>query len=133
MKCLLDTSALLAHARHEAQARQIQAYFDDEDTELLLCSVTLAEMARRLRELTVPEERIWEIINEYADMAAEIVPVTSEIARLADTISAKATARLPMVDALIAAASAARNASLVHRDAHMASIPPGKVDQIDLR
>jgi len=40
--------------------------------------------------------------------------------------------RLPLVDALIAAAAQAKEAILVHRDAHMRAIPSSLIDQQDL-
>ena len=40
--------------------------------------------------------------------------------------------RLPLADALIAAAARERGACLVHRDRHMAAIPASLVEQIDL-
>jgi predicted nucleic acid-binding protein len=42
------------------------------------------------------------------------------------------TERLPLADALIAAAAREWGACLVHRDRHMASIPASVVEQIDL-
>ena len=132
MKYLLDTSALLAHARQETGAEQVQVLFDREDAAILLCSVSLAEMARRLRELGVPEEKNQQILAEYVDLAAEVVPVTVDVARKADQISCEASKRIPLVDALIAAAASSRGALLVHRDVHMRSISPGEVVQLDL-
>jgi len=132
MKYLLDTSALLAHARRESEGPLVQELFDHGDTEILLCSVSLAEMARRLRELGVPEERNRLIIADYEDLAVEVVPVDAEVARKADRISLETGRRLPLADALIAAAAASRGAVLVHRDAHMRSIPLDQVEQLDL-
>jgi predicted nucleic acid-binding protein len=40
--------------------------------------------------------------------------------------------RLPLADALIAAAARERGACLVHRDHHMAPIPANFLEQIDL-
>ena len=132
MKVLLDTSACLAHFRGESGADQVQELFVRDDVDILLCSVTLAEMARRLRELGVPKAQIWRIVADYEDLAVEIVPVGTEIARKSDEICLKTTSRLPLADALIAAAAASRGATLVHRDIHMRSIPRSRVKQIDL-
>jgi predicted nucleic acid-binding protein len=132
MKYLLDTSALLAHARREPEGSRVQDLFARDDTEILLCSVSLAEMARRLRELGVTEQLIWQIIADYEDLAAEIVPVNAKVARMADQMTRKAGERLPLADALIAAAAGSRGAVLVHRDAHMRSIPESELAQLDL-
>jgi len=132
MRVLLDTSACLAHYRAEPGADQVQELFVRDDVDILLCSVTLAEMAMRLRELGVPKGQSWRIVADYEDLAAEIVPVSTEVARKSDEISLKTTGRLPLADALIAAAAAWRGATLVHRDTHMRSIPHAQVKQIDL-
>ncbi len=132
MTYLLDTSALLAHARRESEALRVQELFDQEDAMILLSSVSLAEMARRLRELAMPEEELWQLIADYEGLASEIVPVDSGIARRSDLITRRATTRLPLADALIAACAASRDAVLVHRDAHMRTIPETEVRQLDL-
>lgn len=132
MRYLLDTSACLAHYRAEPGAEQVQGLFVRDDAEILLCCVTLAEMARRLRELGVPEERNRQVVGDYQDLAAGLVPVTAEVARKADQIALRAGGRLPLADALIAAAAASRDAVLVHRDRHMQAIPRDEVEQLDL-
>jgi predicted nucleic acid-binding protein len=132
MKYLLDTSALLAHARGEPEARMVQELFDTDDAEILLCSVSLAEMARRFRELGVPEDKNQKLLLDYEDLAGEMVPVTAEVARKAGQLTLRAGKRLPLVDALIAATASLGGAVLVHRDAHMRSIPRGDLNQLDL-
>lgn len=132
MTYLLDTSALLAHVRREAEGPRVQDLFDREDADLLLCSVSLPELARRLRELGATESRIEQIIGDYEDLAADIVPVDAEVARRADQITRLSGQRLPLTDALIAGAAASRGAVLVHRDAHLRSLPPSEVAQLDL-
>jgi predicted nucleic acid-binding protein len=132
MTYLFDTSALLAHYRDEPGTDAVQDLFDREDSIVLLCSVSLAEMARRLLELAVPEQGVWQIIADYEGLASEIVPVDAVVARRSDLITRRATTRLPLADALIAAAAASRGAALVHRDAHMRSIPESEVLQLDL-
>lgn len=42
------------------------------------------------------------------------------------------TERLPLADALIAAAARERGACLLHRSGHMALIPASLVEQVDL-
>jgi len=132
MKVLLDTSACLAHYRGEPGADQVQDLFVRDDVEILLCVVTFAEMARRLRELGAPEDRVVGIIAAYEDLADQVVSVDAAVARKADRITLAAGKRLPLVDALIAAAAATRGASLVHRDSHMNNIPPSELPLIDL-
>lgn len=61
-----------------------------------------------------------------------MVPVDEDVARESDRLSRKATARLPLVDALIAAAARTRQAVLVHRDTHMRLLPAELLPQLDL-
>jgi len=51
MRYLLDTSALLAHYRQEVGWEKVQALFETDEAELLIASVSLTELGRRLYEL----------------------------------------------------------------------------------
>ena len=129
---LLDTSAVLAHARNEAGASQVQELFERDDASVLICSVTLAELARRLRELGASPDEAWEKISGYKQLVDGIVAVDEAVAQESDRILIQTPSRLPLVDALIAAAAKTRAAVLVHRDTHMRSIPPAALIQLDL-
>jgi predicted nucleic acid-binding protein len=132
MPYLLDTSALLAHCRREKGAERIQELFDEEGEEIFICSVSLAEFARRLRELGAKEREIAELTGHYKQLTDEIIAVDARVAEESDQISRAAAARLPLVDALIASAARNRTAVLVHRDAHLRAIPAQIVRQLDL-
>lgn len=132
MTHLLDTSAVLAHLRQEPGADHVQEIFDREDGTILLCSVSLAELARRLRELGATPEQAWEKIDAYRQVVDGMVPVDDSVARDSDWILNETPERLPLVDALIASAARSRGAVLVHRDAHMRGIPKALVTQLDL-
>jgi predicted nucleic acid-binding protein len=129
---LLDTSALLAHFRRESGWDLVQSLFEEADAELLAASVTLTEFARRLRELgaTVVEAR--QRAEEYRELLDEVVVVDEKIAFSAFDIGCATAARLPLADALIAAAARERSACLVHRDRHMAPIPADLLEQLKL-
>jgi predicted nucleic acid-binding protein len=131
MNYLFDTSALLAHVRGEPGAEWVQQLFEREEGELLICSVSLAELARRLRDLGASPEEAWTQISDYLQAVDEVVPVDQEMAHESDRLSVSATTRLPLVDALIAAAACTRQAVLVHRDSHMRGVA-GVVQQLDL-
>jgi len=132
MTHLLDTSAVLAHLRKEPGAERVQEIFDREEGSVLLCSVSLAELARRLRELGATPEEAWEKIDGYRQVVVGVVPVDESVAREGDRILNATPGRLPLVDALIASAARSREAVLVHRDAHMRAIPAALVAQLDL-
>lgn len=129
---LLDTSALLAHSRQEPGWVRVQALFEDGESEVLAASVSLAEFARRLRELGATAEEARRMVEDYQELLDEIVSVDARVALTAFDIGCEVAERLPLVDALIAAAARERGACLVHRDRHMAHIPRGVVEQIDL-
>ncbi len=132
MTYLLDTSAVLAHLRKEPGAERVQELFDREECPVLLCSVSLAELARRLRDLGATPEEAWEKIDGYRQVVDGVVPVDESVACDSDRILIATPERLPLVDALIASAARSRQAVLVHRDAHMRAIPAAMVAQHDL-
>ena len=130
---LLDTSALLAHYRREPGWERVQALFEEEsDVEILAASVSLTELGRRLRELgaTVADAR--ETVEEYQELLDEVVAVDATVAFTAFDIGCETTPRLPLADALIAAAARERGACLVHRDRHMKSIPDKLLEKLGL-
>lgn len=132
MTHLLDTSAILAHARGEWGADQVQRLFEQEDASILVCSVTLAELAGRLRELGATPEEAWTQVLGYVEALDGIVPVDETVARESDRLRVASPIRLPLVDAVIAAAARTRSAILVHRDRHLRGLDAGLVQQIDL-
>ena len=129
---LLDTSALLAHFRQERGGELVQALFQEIDTEILMASVSLTEFARRLRELGATAAQARQTVEEYQELVDEVVPVDDEVALTAFDIGCETVPRLPLADALIAAAARERGACLVHRDEHMAPIPAKLLKQLDL-
>lgn len=132
MAHLLDTSALLAHCRREKGAERVQELFDNEEEDIFLCSVSLPEFARRLRELGAKEREIAELAGHYKQLVDAIIAVDERVAEESDGIIRAAAARLPLVDALISSAARSRDAILVHRDSHMRAIPSKLVRQLDL-
>ncbi len=129
---LLDTSALLAHHRQESGWEQVQAIFTEDGAEVVIASVTLTEFARRLRELGASEAEIRAILADYQMLFSAVVPVDGAVAWAAFELGCRTPERLPLVDALIAAAARLRDACLVHRDEHMAAIPTEWVQQLYL-
>ena len=121
---LLDTSALLAHCRREAGWQDVQALFENSDAGIFVASVSLPEFARRLLDLGASVSEANQTLDDYLMLMSEVVSVDSAVAREAVLISTRTPERLPLIDALIAAAARARDATLVHRDKHMAAIPP---------
>lgn len=132
MRFLLDTSAMIAHHRQEAGWERVQALFEDGDAEIIAASVTFTEFARRLRELGASSSEAHKIVESYQDLLDDVVVVDEKVAFSAFHLGCETPKRLPLVDALIAGAAAERGACLVHRDQHMAGIPPELMETLDL-
>ncbi len=132
MRFLLDTSALLAHFRKEHGGARVQTLFEEGDSEILAASISLTEFARRLRELGATVDEARRTVEDYRELLDEVVSVDEKVALTAFYIVCEMTERLPLADALITAAAREREARLVHRDHHMATIPASVVEQIDL-
>lgn len=123
MKYLLDTSALLAHYREEAGADRVQELFDAPENSILLASISITEFSRRMAELGAPEQDIGSAVFGYGRLFAEVVSIDFDISKSAFQLGLRASSRLPLADALIAASAASRQAVLVHRDPHFQSLP----------
>jgi predicted nucleic acid-binding protein len=132
LRFLLDTSALIAHNRQEPGWARVQALLEEGGSEVLAASVSLTEFARRLRELGASDEEARRTVEDYRELLDEIVPIDDRVAFTAFDIGCALMERLPLADALIAAAARERGACLVHRDRHMAPIPANLLEQVDL-
>jgi len=129
---LLDTSALIAHYRQEVGWERVQAIFEDESAGVIVASVTLTEFARRLLDLGASSAEIRQTLAAYQVLFSDIVAVDAGMAMAAFEIGRRTPYRLPLVDALIAAAAQFQEACLVHRDRHMVAIPAEMISQIHL-
>jgi predicted nucleic acid-binding protein len=132
VRYLLDTSALLAHYRLEGGWDAVQSLFEGEGTEVLLASVSLTEFGRRMRELGAAAHEVDETLTGYELVLSGVVAIDAAVARAAVVIAARTPVRLPLADALIAAAARSCDAVLVHRDAHMRAIPSDLVRQTEI-
>ncbi len=132
MRYLLDTSALLAHYRQEAGWDEVQALFEDDEAELMIASLSLTEFGRRLRELGAADSAVEGVLSEYELLFNDVVALDTAVAKAAFVIGCRTPRRLPLADALIAAAAQARDAVLVHRDEHMRPLPVELVRQREL-
>src|SRR5947199_1323943 len=102
---LLDTSALIAHNRQEPGWERVQALFEETNSAILVASVSLTEFARRLRELGATEDEARRTVEDYLELLDEVVPVDEGVAFTAFEIGCAVEKRLPLADALIAAAA----------------------------
>jgi predicted nucleic acid-binding protein len=132
MRYLLDTSALLTHYRQEDGWQQVQALMEADEADLYAASVSLTEFGRRVLDLGASADVVASVLDGYELMLTEVVAIDADTARVAFDIGHRMPQRLPLTDALIAAAARSRDAVLVHRDAHMRPIPPSEVRQMEL-
>lgn len=129
---LLDTSALLSHYRDERGAQAVQWMFAENTAEVLTTSVSLTEFRRRLLDLGATLPEVAEVLDYYQRLFNEVVVIDADIARTAIVLAFNTSKRLPMIDALIAAAAQTKAAVLVHRNEHMRHIPTNLVILNDL-
>ncbi len=92
---LFDTSALIAHNRQEPGWSRVQALFEENDSEILVASVSLTEFARRLRELGATEDEARRTVEDYLELLDEAVPVDEGVAFTAFEIGCAVEKRLP--------------------------------------
>jgi predicted nucleic acid-binding protein len=128
MIIFLDTSALLALYFQEPGGAQVAAALGNPHARVCISALSVGEFWGRLRARGSAGDfdDAWAGLQELID---EIAPVSPDIVLASCALRQATSARLPYIDALIAATAAARNAILVHRDAHFAAIPAGILRQ----
>ena len=129
MTPLFDTSAVLAHYLAKSGAERVQALFDDPGAVIGICIVSLLEFETRLHAMGLSEAERRAELQKYKQVIDEFVPVDEAVCARAAELKRSTSARLPSIDALIAAAASLRAATLVHRDPHFLAIPPNLLTQ----
>jgi len=125
MGYLLDTSALLAHYRNEPGADRIQEIFENEESEVYISSLSIAEFARSMRNLGADTADARTAALEYAGLCSQVRNIDTAVAVRAYEIAAESETRLPLIDALIASCASTTGTILVHKDPHFDAIPEG--------
>lgn len=128
MKVLLDTSAIVAFFFGEPGATRVRDVLSEPRNVASMSVLTPGEFWSRLRaeQAEARFDAEWRRLN---DLVPDVLPVTLSIVLRAVAIRRAATARLPYVDALIAATAAEHDSVLLHRDPHFASIPAPHLSQ----
>jgi predicted nucleic acid-binding protein len=131
MNYLLDSSAWLAHLFDEPGAEQVNLLFDDPQNDIDISALSIPEVYMRLKSLA--RQTQWqEVWSVYSTLFTKILSTDEAIAHRAIDLRLATMNRLPTVDALIAATAAVHQLTLVHRDPHLAAIPPQHLRQIQL-
>ena len=118
---VLDTSAWIAHIQQEPGWELISHLLRSEAEQVGISALSLVELYGRLRAFG-QEVEFEQILKDYRDLLAQIVPVDEAVGLQAVALRQSATARLPAIDSMIAATAALEGAVLVHRDPHFLSI-----------
>jgi predicted nucleic acid-binding protein len=124
---LLDTSALLVHFFKEPHGERVQGILADESNRILIPSVCITEIARRLVALGHANDEARAIALSYASLAEEVIAIDLAVAVRAFELSTLTPNRVPLVDAVIAACASVAEATLIHRDAHFRALPQNLV------
>lgn len=126
---LLDTSAILAHYFCEPGAEDVNGILACGPETTGISLVTVVELYGRLAEATADAQAAERAFGLYTETLTTVLPFSRETAKAAMELRLATHPRLPLVDALIAASAKQHGAVLVHRDPHMAAIPPSLIEQ----
>jgi predicted nucleic acid-binding protein len=128
---LLDSSAFFAFFFDEPGRQRVEELLRDPAVEAGLCVLTGVELWARLKAEGRDEvfEQEWE---DHLPLFERIISVDLALCLKAIELRRAATARLPTIDSLIAAAAAEYGAVLVHRDPHFKLIPGDLLKQESL-
>lgn len=129
---LLDSSAWLVHMLGETGMEQINDFFEDEEAEVSISVLSIPEVYGRVKSLGREDHwnRLWQ---GYQQAFTRVLSVNEIIAHRAVSLRQATPTRLPTVDGLIAATATVYDLTLVHRDAHLGSIPSHLLQQIELQ
>jgi len=119
---VLDTSAVLAHYFNEPGAEEVDRLWQDHRNEIGLCALSVTELQGRLRVLVTDAAEVERAMKLYTEEITTMLAVDYAVARRAADLRQAATLRVPLVDAVIAAAAGLASAVLVHRDPHYAAL-----------
>ncbi len=122
MTHLLDSSAFFAFFFDEPGRQRVEELLREPAVDAGLSVLTSVELWARLKAEGRDEifEQEWE---DHLPLFERIISVDLLICLKAIELRRAATARLPTVDSLIAAAAVEHDAILVHRDPHFKAIP----------
>ena len=131
MKLLLDTSVLVCFYKKEF-GWQIALDKIKVASEVLLSAISIAEFGRLCMSDGKAIEIAYEALESVMQLVTAVIPVDKTTSITVLEITAKATNRVPMVDAIIAATAIQHGAVLLHRDAHFRSVPQAMLHQEEL-
>ena len=126
---LLDTSALLTHFFDEGGADDVAELWRDGANHLAVSVLSIPELETRLRLELGGAEDVDEVSELYFGELTTPVAIDRKVAEEAARLRIASPARLPLVDACIAACARVHGCLLVHKDPHFSALPPDLVRQ----
>lgn len=129
MTHLFDTSAVLAGLLDENGAARVDELLADPDVVVGVSALTLFEVGTAAFRQTGSWELAEKAVEKTVSTVAVVVPLTSEIVRLALELRAGASSRIATVDCAIAATAVWHGATLVHRDPHFDALSASRLAQ----
>ena len=122
MTHLLDSSGFFAFFFDEPGRNRVEELFSDPEVDVGVSVLTPIELWTRLKAEGSDSqfEQEWE---DHLPLFEKIIEADIANCLKAIELRRAASARLPTIDAVIAAAAARHEAVLVHRDPHFTSIP----------
>ena len=122
MTHLFDSSAFFAFFFDEPGRQRVEELLREPEVEAGLSVLTSVELWARLKAEGHDDafEQEWQ---DHLPLFERIISVDLPLCLKAIELRRAATARLPTIDSLIAAAAVERDAVLVHRDPHFKSVP----------
>jgi predicted nucleic acid-binding protein len=126
---LLDTSAWLAHAFNEPGADEVMALFEDPEATIAISTLSILETHARFRARNRTDE-FRDMLETYRLLFTRIYPADEAIVLRAIALREAGKARIPAIDAMIAATAAHHHATLVHRDPHFGGLAEESVAQL---
>ena len=106
----------------EPGSDEVEQILSDDAANVLVASVTIAEFARRLWTLGDDSAKARETTLSYLHLFERVVSIDVAVSTRAFKLATIAAERIPLIDALIAAAAQTTGAKLAHRDHRFRSI-----------
>lgn len=119
-RVIVDSSGWVAYLGNAPKAGRFAEYLESETTVLLLPSIVVYEVDKKLRReqgSTVADR----FVSQAFRFRERLISLTAELATLASKTSLETG--LPMADAIIYATSRHYEAQLVTSDSHFANLP----------
>jgi predicted nucleic acid-binding protein len=128
---LFDTSTLLLHYFKAPGSDWIHRIMTDTTNAIMIAAVSITELGRRLVATGCDPTEARSVALSYAAMCERVISVDTAASVRAFELGVASRARIPLVDALIAACASIADATLVHRDDHFLAIPADLLCQVD--